>query len=58
MLELIKGIVKCRSGATAIEYGLIAGLIVVVMMVALGNFASSSTGMWNKVSTKVVNAGS
>jgi pilus assembly protein Flp/PilA len=58
MLELIRDIVKCRSGATAIEYGLIAGLIVVVMMVALGNFASSSTGMWNKVSTQVVNAGS
>ncbi len=57
MLDLIRGIVKCQSGATAIEYGLIASLIVIAMMSALGTLATSSTGMWNKVSTNVVNAG-
>ena len=57
MLELIRGIVKCQKGATAIEYGLIAALIVIAMMGALGTVASTSTGMWNKVSNKVVSAG-
>jgi pilus assembly protein Flp/PilA len=57
MLDLIRGIVKCQSGATAIEYGLIASLIVIAMMAALGSVASTSTGMWDSVSNKVVNAG-
>ena len=58
MLDLIRGIVKCQSGATAIEYGLIVSLIVIAMVGALGSFATSSTGMWETVSNKVVNAGS
>ena len=57
MLDLIRGIVKCQSGATAIEYGLIVSLIVIVMMGALGTFATSSTGIWNRVSNNVVGAG-
>ncbi len=56
MLELIQGIVKCQRGATAIEYGLIASLIVIAMMAALGTVAGTSTVMWNSVSNKVVNA--
>ena len=57
MLDLIRGIVKCQSGATAIEYGLIVSLIVIAMVGALGSFAGSSTSMWNSVSNKVVTAG-
>jgi pilus assembly protein Flp/PilA len=58
MMDLIRGIVKCQSGATAVEYGLIVSLIVIAMVGALGSFASTSTLMWNSVSTKVVTAGS
>ena len=56
MLDLIRGIVKCQSGATAIEYGLIVSLIVIAMVGALGSFATSATGMWDSVSNKVVTA--
>ena len=56
MLDLIRGIVKCQSGATAIEYGLIVSLIVIAMMGALGSFATSSTGIWDGVSNKIVTA--
>ena len=56
MLDLIRGIVKCQSGATAIEYGLIVSLIVIAMVGALGTFATSSTGIWESVSNKVVTA--
>lgn len=40
-------------GATAVEYGLIVALIVIAMIAALKNMASTTTGMWNSVSTKV-----
>lgn len=46
-----------RRGATAIEYGLIAAVIVVAMIVIITEVASTTTGLWNNVATKVMNAG-
>jgi pilus assembly protein Flp/PilA len=37
-----------ESGATAIEYGLIAGLIFLVILGALTAFADTSTGLFNR----------
>lgn len=54
MLELIPRIVKCDQGATAVEYGLIVSLIVIAMIASLGNFAGSTQGMWNNVTTKII----
>jgi pilus assembly protein Flp/PilA len=54
--KLLKAILEDRSGATAIEYGLIAALIVVAMIAGFNNFANSTTSMWNKVSTKMEDA--
>ncbi|MET0587229.1 MAG: Flp family type IVb pilin [Novosphingobium sp.] len=48
MLELLRD----QRGATAIEYGLIAALIVLGMMTALSAFAESANEMFNEVSTK------
>jgi pilus assembly protein Flp/PilA len=56
MLETIRRIARCEQGATAVEYGLIASLIVIAMLVALTNVADTTTGMWNMVSNKVSNA--
>jgi pilus assembly protein Flp/PilA len=39
----------CQRGATAIEYGLIAALVVVVMLIALGLFADSATGLFERI---------
>ena len=44
-------------GATAVEYGLIVALIVIVMVVALKQVASANSNMWNNVSSKVEAAG-
>ncbi|KPF65020.1 Flp family type IVb pilin [Porphyrobacter sp. AAP60] len=44
------------SGATAIEYGLIASLIVIGMMGALGLFAGSAIGTWERVADEVAEA--
>lgn len=42
-----------KRGATAIEYGLIAALIVVAMMGALSALGGGADGMWGKISTLV-----
>jgi pilus assembly protein Flp/PilA len=44
-------------GATAVEYGLIIAVIVIVMIVALRQVANANTDMWRNVSDKVVSAG-
>lgn len=51
MKNLIKKFVRNDSGATAIEYGLIAGLIAVVIITALTLAGGNLTGMFNRVAT-------
>ena len=46
-----------RRGATAIEYGLIAALIVIAMMGGLSTMGGGVGGMWTKISTAVSSAG-
>ena len=40
-----------QRGATAIEYGLIAALIVIAMMAGLQSMGGGVGGMWGKLST-------
>jgi pilus assembly protein Flp/PilA len=42
-----------ERGATAVEYALIISLIVLAMVTALGNVASTTVSMWNNVSNEV-----
>lgn len=42
-------------GATAIEYGLIAALIVVAMMGGLRTLGGGANGMWGKLGNEVSN---
>ena len=42
-----------ERGATAIEYGLIAALIVVAMMGGLTVLGGGAGGMWGKISNNV-----
>jgi len=44
-----------ENGATAIEYGLIAALIVVAMMGGLRTLGGGANGMWGKISNVVGN---
>jgi pilus assembly protein Flp/PilA len=46
-----------KRGATAIEYGLIAALIVIAMMGGLSTMGGGIGGMWTKISTAVQTAG-
>lgn len=42
-----------RRGSTAVEYGLIASLVVIACIAALQNFASTNKKMWENVSEEV-----
>ena len=43
-------------GATAIEYGLIAALIVVAMMGGLASLGGGAGGMWTKLNNTLTNS--
>jgi pilus assembly protein Flp/PilA len=47
-----------KRGATVIEYGLIAALIVIAIMGAMRSLGGGSNGMWTKLSNHVESANS
>jgi pilus assembly protein Flp/PilA len=47
---------RSRRGATAVEYGLILGFVVVALIVGLSSLGNSTSSMWNHVNSEVVNA--
>lgn len=49
----IRKLIRDKKGATAIEYGLIAALIVIAIVGAMDTFASASSGMWEHVRSEV-----
>lgn len=51
--RLLRRFARDRSGATAIEYGLIAALICVAAIGGMQNFGGSLTNMWDKVADNV-----
>ncbi len=53
MGKLIKRFMKNEAGATAIEYGLIAALIAVVLIGAVSRLGNTVSGKFNTVSTAV-----
>ena len=55
MMKRLMRLARDRRGGTALEYGLIAALIIITMMVALKNFAGVSVNMWQNVSNKMQN---
>ena len=53
MKNLINKFRKDKNGATAIEYGLIAALIAVVLITALGTLGNTMSTKFNSVSTTI-----
>lgn len=53
MGTFLRQFARDRRGATAVEYGLIAALIVIAMVTALKDFANTSISMWNNVASVV-----
>ena len=51
MSKFVTRFLKDESGATAIEYGLIAALVAVVLVTALTAMGTKLTGTFEKVTT-------
>ncbi|MBP6580129.1 MAG: Flp family type IVb pilin [Sphingorhabdus sp.] len=55
-MKMIKKLFKNEEGATAIEYGLIAALIAVAAIVAMGSLGNNLTNTFNEVNTSLEGA--
>ena len=55
-MNLINRILRDETGATAIEYGLIAALIGVAAITAMGSLGNSLSATFNYVSGQVTSA--
>jgi pilus assembly protein Flp/PilA len=56
LLHLGKRLVRDTRGATAIEYGLVAALMVIGVLVSIKAATDASIAMWGKVSSRVQDA--
>lgn len=56
MRRLISRFMADDGGATAIEYGMIAAMIIVVILVALTAFGDASTGVFNSAMSQIGSA--
>ena len=54
--SLLRYLRRDQRGATAVEYGLILAMVVLAMFGALQSVGSSTSNIWNNVSTKVLAA--
>jgi pilus assembly protein Flp/PilA len=54
--KTLRLLLASERGATAVEYGLIAALIVIAMMAALGGLGGGVGGMWTELSDTVQNS--
>jgi pilus assembly protein Flp/PilA len=55
-LRTLLRLVQDRRGATAVEYGLILGFVVVALIVGLSSLGNSTSRLWGHVDSKVAEA--
>lgn len=55
-IETVKRFLADESGATAIEYGLIAALMAVACIGGMSALGGASGGNWNNMAAKIANA--
>ncbi len=55
-LQWLKQLQRDVRGTSAVEYGLICGLIVMVMITALSGFSNVNKNTWNTMSSSVQTA--
>ncbi len=55
-MTMIKRLIQDESGATAIEYGLIAGLVAVAIIAALTALGTSLDGLFTEIADTVSGA--
>ncbi|HEY9072695.1 MAG TPA: Flp family type IVb pilin [Desulfobaccales bacterium] len=58
LMNEVKAFINDEEGATAVEYGLLVGLIAVAIIVAVTALGKSLSALFSTVNDKVVAAGS
>ena len=53
IVPLLKRLTVSRKGGTAIEYGLIAALVVITMIASFIALANTTVTMWGDVNNKI-----
>lgn len=56
MIRMMKKFWKDEDGVTAIEYGLIAALIAVAIVAAVGGAGEQLVALWERVETELTGA--
>jgi len=56
MIRLARKFIRNRRGATAIEYGLLVGLIAIAISTSLAALGGANGGGWSAMANKAVNA--
>lgn len=56
MKTILKSLWKDEDGASAVEYGLIAGLIAAVLVTAIGFLTTGLTNVFTSIGTTLTNA--
>jgi pilus assembly protein Flp/PilA len=56
MSSLVKSLTVNEDGATAVEYGLIAGLIAMAILAAITTLGTDLSGLFNGLAADVVSA--
>jgi pilus assembly protein Flp/PilA len=56
-MRLFRSFLKDINGATAVEYGLVAAVVSVTIIAALGNYYDVMNNMFGNLSSTYVNAG-
>ena len=57
MRNIMKKLAGNRSGATAIEYGLIAGFVAIAIVAALTTMGTNLSTVFGNANTDIANAG-
>lgn len=53
VMRLVSDLFRDRKAATAVEYGLILGCVVLAIMASIISLGTTTTGLWTNVSEKV-----
>lgn len=53
LIKLIQSLIRDRTGGTAIEYGLIAALVVITMIAAFVEVANTTTQIWGNINNQM-----
>ena len=56
LVQFLKRLGRDERGATAVEYGLILGLIFLTMLGTLNAFGQEAIAMWNRVASEIQSA--